>query len=59
MAGDGNLGVLLALDAVLSLLFASLVLYGLDFVGVVPFTLPNLAVGTVGLAVLTYLVVLR
>jgi hypothetical protein len=59
MSGDGNLAVLLALDAVLSLVFASVVLYGLSFVGVVPFTLRNLAVGTVALAVLTYLVVLR
>ena len=59
MTGDGSLGVLLALDAVLSLLFASVVLYGLELVGVVPFTLGNLAVGSVGVAVLTYLVVLR
>ena len=51
--------MLLALDLVLSLVFASAVVWGLDFIGVVEFTARNVAVGTVGLAVLTYLVVLR
>jgi hypothetical protein len=59
VSADGDLRVLLVLDGLLSLVFASVVLWGLDFVGVVPFTLRNLAIGTLGLAALTYLVVLR
>ena len=59
MASEGDIRVLLALDLLLSLVFASAVLWGLDLVGVAEFTARNVAVGTVGLAVLTYLVVLR
>lgn len=59
MPADGDIRVLLVLDGLLSLVFASVVLWGLDFVGVVAFTLRNLAIGTLGLAALTYLVVLR
>jgi hypothetical protein len=56
---DGDIRVLLVLDGLLSLVFASVALWGLDFVGVVAFTLQNLAVGTLALAAVTYLVVLR
>ena len=59
MASEGDIRVLLALDLLLSLVFASAVVWGLDLVGVAAFTARNVAVGTVGLAVLTYLVVLR
>lgn len=59
MASEGDIRVLLALDLVLSLAFASAVVWGLDFIGVVEFTLRNVALGTAALAVLTYLVVLR
>lgn len=59
MDSDGDIRVLLVLDVVLSLVFASVVLWGLDFIGEARFTARNLAVGTVGVAVLTYLVVLR
>jgi hypothetical protein len=59
VASEGDIRVLLALDLLLSLVFASAVLWGLDFIGVAAFTARNVAVGTVGLAVLTYLVVLR
>jgi hypothetical protein len=59
VASDGDIRVLLVLDLVLSLLFASVVLWGLDFVGVTEFTPVNLAIGTVLLAALTYVVVLR
>ena len=59
MASQGDIRVLLALDLLLSLVFASAVVWGLDFIGVAQFTPRNVAVGTVGLAVLTYLVVLR
>jgi hypothetical protein len=56
---DGDIRVLLILDAVMSAIFAAVVLFGLDFIGVAPFTLLNLALGTAAVAVLTYLVVLR
>lgn len=59
MASDGDIRVLIALDVLLSLLFASVVLWGLDFIGEVMFTARNLAIGTLFLAVATYLVVLR
>lgn len=59
MASDGDIRVLLVFDLLLSLAFASVVLWGLDFIGEAEFTARNLAIGTLGLAVLTYLVVLR
>jgi hypothetical protein len=59
MASDGDIRVLIALDLLLSLLFASVVLWGLDFIGEVMFTPRNLAIGTLFLAVATFLVVLR
>jgi hypothetical protein len=59
VSSDGDIRVLVALDTLLSLLFASVVLWGLDFIGLAAFTGRNLAVGTVAIAVVTYLVVLR
>jgi hypothetical protein len=59
VASDGDIRVLLVFDLLLSLAFASVVLWGLDFIGEAEFTARNLAIGTLGLAVLTYLVVLR
>jgi len=59
VASDGDIRVLLALDLLLSLLFASLVLWGLDFIGEAEFTIRNLAIGTLILAGLTYAIVLR
>ena len=59
MASQGDIRVLLALDLVLSLVFAGAVVWGLDFIGVVEFTSLNVAIGTLCLATLTYLVVLR
>lgn len=59
MPSDGDIRVLLVLDVLLSLLFASLVLWGLDFIGEAAFTPRNLAIGTLILAAFTYLVVLR
>lgn len=59
MSSDGDIRVLLVFDLVLSLVFASVVLWGLDFIGLAELTTRNLALGTLGLAVLTYLVVLR
>ena len=59
MSSDGDIRVLLVFDLVLSLVFASAVIWGLDFIGLAELTTRNLAFGTLGLAVLTYLVVLR
>lgn len=59
VASDGDIRVLLVLDLLLSLAFASVVLWGLDFIGEAEFTLRNLAVFTLVLAALTYVVVLR
>lgn len=59
MASDGDIRVLLALDLVLSAVFATAVVWGLDFIGVTTFTPQNVAIGTLVLAVLTYVVVLR
>lgn len=59
MASQGDIRVLLALDLLLSLVFATAVVWGLDFIGVTEFTAVNVVVGTLCLAALTYLVVLR
>lgn len=59
MASQGDIRVLVVLDLLLSAAFATAVVWGLDFVGVAGFTPRNVAVGTVALAALTYLVVLR
>jgi hypothetical protein len=59
VASDGDIRVLLVLDLLLSVLFASLVLWGLDFIGEAEFTARNLATGTLILSVLTYVIVLR
>ena len=59
MASDGDIRVLLALDLVLSAVFGTAVVWGLDFIGAAAFTARNVVVATVVLAVLTYVVVLR
>lgn len=59
MASDGDIRVLFVLDLLLSAMFAAAVVYGMAFIGLTEFTLRNVAVGTVILAALTYLVVLR
>lgn len=59
MASEGDIRVLLVLDLLLSLVFASAVVWGLDFINVTEFTATNVAIGTLLIAVLTYVVVLR
>lgn len=59
MASEGDIRVLLVLDLVLSAAFAAVVLWALDLAGISSFTPQNVALGTVALAVLTYLAVLR
>jgi hypothetical protein len=59
MASEGDIRVLLVLDLLLSAAFATVVLWGLSFVDLATFTLESVAVATLALATLTYLVVLR
>ncbi len=59
MASDGDIRVLVVLDLLLSLVFATVVLWGLDRMGEVMFTPRNLAIGTLFLAIATYVVVLE
>lgn len=59
MSSDGDIRVLLVLDLLLSLAFAAVVVWGLDFVGVTAFTPRNVATLALALAAVTYLVVLR
>jgi len=59
MASDGDIRVLLALDLLLSLAFSAVALWGLSFFGLVRNTTTNLALATLVVAALTYLLVLR
>jgi hypothetical protein len=59
MASEGDIRVLLVLDLVLSAAFSSVVLWGLSFVDLATFTLRSVAIATLFVASLTYLVVLR
>jgi len=59
MASDGDIRVLLVLDLLLSVVFASVVVWGFDFIGLYAFTPTNVAIATAVIATLTYLVVLR
>lgn len=59
MASDGDIRVLLVLDLLLSAVFAAVVVWGMDFAGLAAFTLQNVAIGTLLVAALTYVAVLR
>lgn len=59
MASDGDIRVLLAMNLVLSGLFGTLIVWGLDFIGMTEFTLANVAVAVGVLFVVTYVAVLR
>jgi hypothetical protein len=59
MASEGDIRVLLVLDLVLSAAFSSVVLWGLSLVDLATFTLRSVAIATLFVATLTYLVVLR
>lgn len=56
MASDGDPRVLLVLNLVLSALFAYVILWGLDFIGAVEWSIPRLVVGTLALVLLTHVV---
>ncbi len=59
MAADGDLRVLLALDLMLSAVFSVVAVTAIDVAGIEEFSWSTVAVATLFLAVLTYLVVLR
>lgn len=59
MASDGDIRVLLVLDLILSAAFASVVVWGMEVAGLAAFTLENVALATLIIGVLTYVVVLR
>ena len=59
MASSGDPRVLWLMNFVLSFAFSSAVLGGLAFVGVVPFEWGRVAVATVALMLVSYLVALR
>jgi len=59
MASQGDPRVLFVLNLLLSGLFSTAVVFGLSFVGLLEFSWPTVAVGTAGLALVTWLVVLR
>lgn len=59
MASQGDPRVLFVLNLVLSAAFSTVVVWGLAFVGVGSFTPTNVALATVALMLLTWLLVLR
>lgn len=56
---EGDIRVLIVLDVILSSIYAALVVYGLSYIDLVPFTLENVAMLAIALALVTYLAVLR
>ena len=59
MASSGDPRVLWAMNFVLSFAFSTAVLGGLDFIGLVPFEWGRVAVATVVLMLVSYVVALR
>jgi hypothetical protein len=57
MASDGDPRVLFVMNLVLSAIFGTAVLWGLDFIGLAPFTPVNVAIATLLLMALTGIVV--
>jgi hypothetical protein len=56
MDSQGDPRVHFVMNAVLSLLFATVVLWGLDFLEIVSFTIVNVLTATIVVMALTYLV---
>lgn len=59
MESAGDPRVLLVLNVLLSLTFSYLVVWGLDFIGVVEFSLVNLGLATAVLVLATHFTVMR
>ena len=59
MASDGDIRVLMAMNLVLSGLFGTVIVWGLDFIGVAEFTVVNVVTAIAVLVAITYVAVLR
>ena len=59
MASQGDPRVLFVMNLVLSALFSTVVVWGLDLVGMAEFTWRTVGMATLGLMLLTWLVVMR
>lgn len=55
----GDIRVLIVLNVILSAIYATLVVYGLSYLDLAAFSVENVAMLTIGLAMVTYLAVLR
>lgn len=58
MASEGDPRVLFVLNLTLSFLFSTTVFGGLAFIGLVPYDWTRVAIGTIALVLISYLVVL-
>lgn len=59
MASQGDPRVLLVMNVVLSTVFSAVVVGGLSFIGLVEFTVRNVALLAIVVVALTYLVTMR
>lgn len=59
MAAEGDIRVVLAMNAVLSLLFTWTVMAGLDFIGMVSFNWRTVALAAAVLFLFSYMVAIR
>jgi hypothetical protein len=55
----GDIRVLIALDIILSAIYATAVIWGLNYLDLVAFTWQNVAMATAALAMITYIFVLQ
>lgn len=56
---SGDIRVLLVLDLVLSAIYATIIVWGLNYLELLAFTVENVAFATAIFALLTYILVLR
>jgi hypothetical protein len=59
MESEGDPRVLFVLNVVLSLVFSYMVVWGLDFIGAVEFSLLNLALATAVLVLATHFTIMQ
>ncbi|MFW5903451.1 MAG: hypothetical protein ACOCS7_01790 [Halolamina sp.] len=56
---SGDIRVLLVMNVILSAIYATIIVWGLDYAGMATYTLENVAIATAIVALLTYILVLR
>lgn len=56
---SGDIRVLLVLDLVLSAIYATIIVWGLNYLEMLAFTVENVALATAVIGLLTYILVLR